>query len=159
MERKQLKSFLSFCFAAKARDCTTHNDCSSIPSTSCVRDNDERLRCLCGDNKAPINGQCSDTKKGKQPFYNVAFPFSHLGGWRFVNPFHARAKSVARQDWWQRYFSTKTRSANFGFEIFFSFPFIFVDWICDRPSHESEVNARLAHVSSPHSKKQLNLYL
>lgn len=63
-------NFISI-FAAKARDCTTHIDCTSIPSTSCVRDADERLRCLCGDNKAPINGQCSDTKKGKLVRFTV----------------------------------------------------------------------------------------
>lgn len=45
----------------KARDCTSHSDCSSIQHTSCVRDGTEKItRCLCGDNKAPVNGLCSD---------------------------------------------------------------------------------------------------
>ncbi|CAD7085152.1 unnamed protein product [Hermetia illucens] len=49
----------------KGRECNTHTDCSTLQSTSCVRDpNDSRLRCLCGDNTAPVNGQCFAKYKG-----------------------------------------------------------------------------------------------
>lgn len=50
----------------KAKDCSSHADCVSIASTSCVKDPvDNRLRCLCGDNKPPINGLCKSQLKGK----------------------------------------------------------------------------------------------
>lgn len=48
----------------KGRECNTHNDCSSLQQTSCVKDlDDDKLRCLCGDNKAPINGLCTTSTK------------------------------------------------------------------------------------------------
>lgn len=50
----------------KAKDCSTHADCASIENTSCVKDPaDARLRCLCGDNKPPVNGFCKSKLKGK----------------------------------------------------------------------------------------------
>ncbi|KAJ6638600.1 hypothetical protein Bhyg_11337 [Pseudolycoriella hygida] len=49
----------------KGRECNSHADCSSLQYTSCVRDlDDEKLRCLCGDNKAPFNGQCTAITRG-----------------------------------------------------------------------------------------------
>ncbi|XP_031631297.1 uncharacterized protein LOC116345767 [Contarinia nasturtii] len=48
----------------KARECSSQSDCASISHTSCVRDGVEKTtRCLCGNNKAPQNGQCADTVK------------------------------------------------------------------------------------------------
>lgn len=59
--------FLFRIFSVKGRECNTHNDCSSLQYTSCVKDlDDEKLRCLCGDNKAPFNGGCSATLKGNE---------------------------------------------------------------------------------------------
>lgn len=49
----------------KGRECSTHADCATLQTTSCVRDpNDSKTRCLCGDNTAPINGQCFGKYKG-----------------------------------------------------------------------------------------------
>lgn len=49
----------------KGRECNTHSDCSSLQQTSCVKDTeDDKLRCLCGDNKAPDNGLCQKGVKG-----------------------------------------------------------------------------------------------
>ncbi|XP_055375344.1 uncharacterized protein LOC129608058 [Condylostylus longicornis] len=51
--------------AAKGRECNTHADCLTMEGTSCVKDlNDGKLRCVCGDNLAPVNGKCSANKKG-----------------------------------------------------------------------------------------------
>uniref|UniRef100_A0A182TQJ2 Uncharacterized protein n=1 Tax=Anopheles melas TaxID=34690 RepID=A0A182TQJ2_9DIPT len=48
-----------------AKSCTNHADCSTIQNTSCVLDPiDDRMRCLCGDFKAPVNGLCSAKYKG-----------------------------------------------------------------------------------------------
>uniref|UniRef100_A0A182JWL8 Uncharacterized protein n=1 Tax=Anopheles christyi TaxID=43041 RepID=A0A182JWL8_9DIPT len=48
-----------------AKSCTNHGDCSTIQNTSCVLDPiDDRMRCLCGDFKAPVNGLCSAKYKG-----------------------------------------------------------------------------------------------
>lgn len=52
-------------FAVKGRECSTHDDCSAIDRTSCVKDsNDYKLRCLCGDDSPPMNGLCPDVLKG-----------------------------------------------------------------------------------------------
>lgn len=52
-------------FAVKGRDCSTHDDCSAIDRTSCVKDpNDYKTRCLCGDDSPPMNGLCPDVLKG-----------------------------------------------------------------------------------------------
>jgi len=43
------------------------NFLGSLQQTSCVKDlDDEKLRCLCGDNKAPINGLCTATLRGNE---------------------------------------------------------------------------------------------
>lgn len=48
----------------KGRECNTHADCSSLQFTSCVKDlDDDKLRCLCGDNRAPINGLCTANRR------------------------------------------------------------------------------------------------
>lgn len=56
-------------YLVKARECTSHNDCTGIQQTSCVRDGNSienpKMRCLCGNNKAPVNGQCANAKKRK----------------------------------------------------------------------------------------------
>jgi hypothetical protein len=49
---------------AKGRECNINTDCASILDTSCVRDYDGKLRCLCGNFLAPSNGQCSAKLKG-----------------------------------------------------------------------------------------------
>lgn len=49
------------------KDCATHADCSTLRGTSCVRDYPSHaLKCLCGNNKPPINEYCPPTtSKGK----------------------------------------------------------------------------------------------
>jgi hypothetical protein len=55
----------------KARECNSHADCAGIENTSCVKDPvDSRLRCLCGDNKAPVNGLCKSKLKGLRHLCN-----------------------------------------------------------------------------------------
>jgi hypothetical protein len=49
---------------AKGKECNTNNDCAGIADSSCVKDFDYKLRCLCGDYLAPINGHCSAKLKG-----------------------------------------------------------------------------------------------
>lgn len=63
--RIKKKSCFVLLLSVKARECTSHFDCSSIQHTSCVRDGTDNriMRCLCGNNKAPINGYCTDTVK------------------------------------------------------------------------------------------------
>lgn len=62
----RFKMYYIFFFSVKGRECNTHADCSSLQFTSCVKDlDDDKLRCLCGDNKAPINGLCTANKRGK----------------------------------------------------------------------------------------------
>lgn len=53
-----------FPFPAKGKDCATNTDCIGITDTSCVKDFDYKLRCLCGDFRAPNNGFCSAKSKG-----------------------------------------------------------------------------------------------
>lgn len=60
----KLNTCVLLCASVKARECVAHNDCSSIQHTSCVRDGSE-YRCLCGNNKPPVNGYCTDTPKRK----------------------------------------------------------------------------------------------
>lgn len=57
--------------SAKGRECISNPDCASIGGTSCVKDYDQRLRCLCGDYRAPINGLCQSGFKGLQAFFVV----------------------------------------------------------------------------------------
>lgn len=47
-----------------AKECTSHADCATIQNTSCVPAADNRMRCLCGDFEAPINGYCQAKFKG-----------------------------------------------------------------------------------------------
>ncbi|XP_049536973.1 uncharacterized protein LOC125951891 [Anopheles darlingi] len=48
-----------------AKSCSGHGDCGTIQNTSCVLDPiDDRMRCLCGDFKAPVNGLCTAKYKG-----------------------------------------------------------------------------------------------
>lgn len=50
----------------RGRDCQFESDCNGIQNTSCVPDpRDLKLRCLCGDNEAPVNGVCKSKLKGK----------------------------------------------------------------------------------------------
>ncbi|XP_044741469.1 uncharacterized protein LOC123302564 [Chrysoperla carnea] len=50
---------------ARGKDCTMESECAGIQDTSCVPDPlDKKMRCLCGDNKAPQNGQCQAKIKG-----------------------------------------------------------------------------------------------
>lgn len=66
-----------FFIPAKGRECNNHADCSALQHTSCVKDlDDDKLRCLCGDNLAPVNGLCTASLRGKwksqlklQPFF------------------------------------------------------------------------------------------
>lgn len=53
-----------FYFPAKGKECLTNTDCIGISDTSCVKDYDYKLRCLCGDFLAPQNGFCSAKMKG-----------------------------------------------------------------------------------------------
>ncbi|XP_053698557.1 uncharacterized protein LOC128745507 [Sabethes cyaneus] len=48
----------------KAKECTSHADCTAIQNTSCVMAADDRMRCLCGDFEAPDNGYCQAKFKG-----------------------------------------------------------------------------------------------
>lgn len=58
--------FYFILFPVKGKECNTHADCSYFQLTSCVKDPDDHVhRCLCGNNKAPINGYCKDTQRGK----------------------------------------------------------------------------------------------
>lgn len=51
--------------APRGRDCNFEQDCSGIQNTSCVPDpHDQKLRCLCGDYMAPVNGFCKSKYKG-----------------------------------------------------------------------------------------------
>lgn len=52
--------------APKGKECATNADCFGIADTSCVKDYDTdlKLRCLCGDFRAPKNGYCSAKMKG-----------------------------------------------------------------------------------------------
>lgn len=48
----------------KGSECLSHTDCSGQKATSCVRDlEDNKLRCLCGNNEAPNNGYCDEKIK------------------------------------------------------------------------------------------------
>ncbi|XP_061727209.1 uncharacterized protein LOC133532509 isoform X2 [Cydia pomonella] len=50
--------------AAPAKPCSRHNECIAVATSSCVRTHfDSQTRCLCGDNSAPINGQCEALTK------------------------------------------------------------------------------------------------
>lgn len=67
-EKLKLIKFILFSMyiTVKGKECTNHNECVLFQSTSCVRDPEDHVfRCLCGNNKAPINGHCKDSKKGK----------------------------------------------------------------------------------------------
>ncbi|CAO1311386.1 unnamed protein product [Diamesa tonsa] len=50
--------------APRGKECNTNTDCVGIQDTSCVKDYDQKLRCLCGDYRAPVNGYCSTKDKG-----------------------------------------------------------------------------------------------
>ncbi|KAG5679069.1 hypothetical protein PVAND_008666 [Polypedilum vanderplanki] len=50
--------------APKGRECSSNADCLGIAETSCVKDFDYQLRCLCGDYLAPQNGLCKTRVKG-----------------------------------------------------------------------------------------------
>lgn len=52
-------------FLARGKECNINTDCIGIQDTSCVKDYDTKLRCLCGDYRAPVNGYCSTKDKGK----------------------------------------------------------------------------------------------
>lgn len=69
----------------KGRECSTHIDCSSFQRTSCVKDlddKDDKLRCLCGDNKAPVNGLCTAESKGNELIFckisSLKFVYVHV---------------------------------------------------------------------------------
>ncbi|XP_020293706.1 uncharacterized protein LOC109859655 [Pseudomyrmex gracilis] len=48
----------------KARECKMDNDCAGIQNTTCMSDRkDGKLRCLCGDYTAPLNGACANKYK------------------------------------------------------------------------------------------------
>lgn len=49
----------------KARECKLESDCAGIQNTTCMADpRDGRMRCLCGDYSAPLNGVCINKLKG-----------------------------------------------------------------------------------------------
>lgn len=67
------KFIICIVYSVKARECTSQSDCSSIQGTSCVRDGIERvMRCLCGNNKPPLNGYCSNDGD-KRKYINQIF--------------------------------------------------------------------------------------
>lgn len=53
-----------FQFSAIGKLCATNADCYGVGDTSCVKDYDYKLRCLCGDFRPPNNGICSAKMKG-----------------------------------------------------------------------------------------------
>jgi hypothetical protein len=59
-----LRFIFSSTHLAKGRECNNNAECASIQDTSCVRDYDGKLRCLCGNFLAPTNGQCHAKLKG-----------------------------------------------------------------------------------------------
>lgn len=67
-----LLSFPLF-ITAKGKECATNLDCIGIGETSCVKDFDQRLRCLCGDFNAPSNGYCTAKEKGEY-FFTLRLP-------------------------------------------------------------------------------------
>lgn len=105
-----------FVYLVKARECTTHNDCSSIQHTSCVRDGSDRImRCLCGNNKAPVNGGCQDAVKRKwfpNFFYfvvvNVLFRFLSNGIWNGCELLLNNYTQMMASNWIQ--YSTSNRT-------------------------------------------------
>lgn len=56
--------FINCLILARGKECNTNTDCVGIQDTSCVKDYDQKLRCLCGDYRAPVNGYCSTKDKG-----------------------------------------------------------------------------------------------
>ncbi|XP_012524585.1 uncharacterized protein LOC105830016 [Monomorium pharaonis] len=55
----------------KARECRVENDCAGIQNTTCMADpRDGRMRCLCGDYSAPLNGACTNKFKALHAFCN-----------------------------------------------------------------------------------------
>ncbi|XP_063392003.1 uncharacterized protein LOC134677456 isoform X1 [Cydia fagiglandana] len=50
--------------APPAKPCSRQGECIAVASSSCVRTHyDSQTRCLCGDNSAPVNGQCEALTK------------------------------------------------------------------------------------------------
>lgn len=51
---------------ASGKACGNHTSCRGISGTSCVPETRDpsRKSCLCGDNRAPVNGICSAERKG-----------------------------------------------------------------------------------------------
>lgn len=70
--RKTKSKNISF-FTAKGKECATNVDCIGISDTSCVKDYDYKLRCLCGDFRAPNNGFCSAKMKGSNTLFDFVF--------------------------------------------------------------------------------------
>lgn len=49
---------------AKGKECNTNQDCALQLETTCVKDFDYVMRCLCGNYEAPRNGKCDRGPKG-----------------------------------------------------------------------------------------------